>query len=67
MTNPLPGCIEAATASRKQLSALARLRLCSEMQIEASLDAIRQSQELLARVRRLYVGYRTDDAAAGRL
>jgi hypothetical protein len=33
------------------------------MQIEASLDAIRQSQDLLARVRWLYVEYRTDDDA----
>ena len=63
MTNLLPGCIEAVTALRQQLSALARSRRGCEMQIEASLDAIRQSQELLARVRWLDVGYRTDDGA----
>jgi hypothetical protein len=63
MTNLLPGCIEAVTALRQQLSALARSRRGREMQIEASRDAIRQSQDLLARVRWLYVEYRTDDGA----
>ena len=63
MTNLFPACIEAVTASRQQLSALARSQRDCEMQIEASLDAIRQSQDLLARVRWLYVGNRIDDGA----
>ena len=63
MTNLFPACIEAVTASRQQLSALARSQRDCAMQIDASLDAIRQSQDLLARVRWLYVGYRIDDGA----